>query len=278
MKNIVSPLLFLILSALTGFTASAQTVLYSQNFDSTSSLPTGWYATPGSWLVDTSGGNISSGYPAASGKNNVEIQDTLARVGSDSLIFGPISTIGFPYISLDWGTRFSKHFADSGSTVSLYYSTNGTTWTQVNYIENPNNSAWKLDNDSMPVHLPAAAGDQASLWLMWVADIFFTPSGTYRIDDVIVTGSANDGIETIHADNGVAHVFVSGNSNINIAMQQPATGAAQAQVFDMTGRLMATASVNSQSIIIDASAFSTGMYLVRVSDNEKSMVTKVLVK
>jgi len=273
MKKILAPILFLLLS----MAASAQTIISYQSFDNSPSLPAGWYATPGSWVVDTSLGNISNGYIGASGINNVEIQDTLARVGYDSLISAPISTIGYDSITVEWGSRLSKHFADSGSTISLYMSTNGTTWVNVSYIENPNNSNWYPENDSTPIMLPAGAANQASLWLMWLADIHFNTSGTYRIDDVVVAGDVMTGINTISND-AFAKVYVSGNSNINISIKQPVTENLNVEVYDLTGRVITRTNMDAQALSIDGSNLSEGVYLVKVSDSNNSMVTKVLVK
>ena len=269
----------LLLSVCISYQTSAQITLYTQNFDGSSSLPSGWYATPNSWFNDTTAGNTSSGYPGASGLNNIVIKDTTAAPGTDSLITAPISTVGFDNITVDWGTRFSKHFADSGSSVSLYWSTNGTTWTNVSYIENANNSTWLLENDSTPILLPAGAANQASLQLMWVADIHFTPSGTYRIDDLIVAGDSihTTGIINL-SDNDFAKVYVSSNSNINISVIQPVTENLNAEIYDLTGRLISKRNMETQTLVVDGRDLSKGVYFVKVSDPNNTITTKVLIK
>jgi hypothetical protein len=278
MKKTLTLSLFIafFLSAFFADQASAQTVLYTQNFDSSANLPTGWYATPGSWFNDTTGGNSSSGYLGASGLNNVEIQDTLAMLGNDSLITGPISTVGYDNILVEWASRFSKHFADSGSTISLYYSTNGNTWTNVSYTENANNSGWYPENDSTPIVLPAGAANAAALQLMWIADIHFAPSGTYRIDDLTVAGTSTAGINTINADQ-FAKVYTS-YSNINISVMQPVTEPILVEVYEMTGRMVYNTSINTQTQTISGSGFSQGVYFVKLSSSNQNMTTKVLMK
>ena len=257
---------------------SAQTVIYTQNFDGSPVLPAGWYASPNSWTIDTTLGNFSTGYVGSTGINNVVIKDTTARIGNDTLMTAPISTVGYNTIAIEWATRFSKHFADSGSTVSLYWSVNGTSWTSVTYTENSNNGTWAMDNGAAPVALPAAAAGQASLQLMWVADIHFTPSGTYRIDDLSVTGTPASGISNINAENSFAKVFVSSNSLINVSLAQPLTEATSADICDLSGRLIFKANIDKQSIQVNANQFIAGTYLVKVYNSTQSMITKIVVQ
>jgi hypothetical protein len=270
--------LFIVVAMLVSIQASAQTSLYSQNFDGSSSLPAGWYASANSWFNDTTLGNISTGYHGASGSNNIAIKDTTGRLGLDSLITGAISTVGYDNIAVEWGTRFSKHFADSGSTVSLYWSVDGTTWTNVSYVENANNSNWELENDSTPIMLPSGAANQAALWLMWVADIHFTPSGTYRIDDLNITGTALTGINNISSNEDFAKIYTTSNSEINVSVKQPVTESLHVEVYDLSGRVVMKANMNTQSLSIDAHTVAGGLYLVKVSDSDHSVVTKVVLK
>jgi len=276
MKKILTSFLFFA-AVIISYQASAQHIIYTQNFDGSMTLPAGWYATPNSWFNDTTLNNASSGYAGVSGANNISIKDTTATLGNDSLITAPISTIGYNNITLDWGARLSKHYADSGSTISLYWSVNGTTWNSLSYTENPNNSGWYPENDSTPISLPAGAANVASLQLMWVADVHFTPSGTYRIDDVVVAGTSITGISSINAD-AFANVYVSGNSNINITVGQPLTESLNVEIYDLTGRQVSSTNMNTQTLAIDGRSFSDGMYIVKVSDSNRIMATKIIVR
>lgn len=277
MKKIFT-ILFAVTLFLTCQQASAQTIIYNQSFDATTMWPSGWYATPNSWYLDTTNGNISSGYNNATGGNNIVVKDTNAALGKDSLITPAISTVGYHSITVEWGARFSKHFADSGSTIGLYWSANGSAWTSISYTENTNNSLWALENGATPIALPAGAANQASLKLMWVADIHFTPSGTYRIDDLNVAGTPSTGIEDVNANDVFAHIYAGSSSNINISMQQPVTESLHVEIFDLTGSLISKTDMNTQSLTINARNLSAGLYLVRVSDSNRSTVTKVSLK
>lgn len=168
----------------------AQTSIYRQNFDSAYALPTGWQAADSTWTIDST--NSSTGYPGASGFNNVVIQNVSAKHGYDTLFSNNISTIGYSDITLIWAARNTTHFSDSGSTISGFYWSvdNGTTWTDAPYTENGNTSTWAVDNNGTAIALPAGAANQASLRFAWVAKINNTPSGTYRIDDFNVVGTS----------------------------------------------------------------------------------------
>ena len=278
MKRTLTLALTLILSVIAYYPASAQvTTVFTQSFDSTTSFTRGWYATPNSWYLDTTNGNISSGYNNATGGNNMVVKDTSARLGYDSLISPAIITSGYGSITVEWGARFSKHYADSGSTIGLYWSTNRTTWTNVSYTENTNNSTWGLENGGTPVALPAGANNQATLWLMWLADIHFTPSGTYRIDDVNVTGTPLAGINDVNADAPFVHVYTS-TSSIMISAEEALTESLSVEVYDMTGRMVTSAGMDKQSLSINTQNLSKGLYLVRVSDSVRNSVTKVSIK
>jgi hypothetical protein len=191
--------------------------------------------------------------------------------------------LGFDSITVEWGNRFSKHFADSGSSVSLYWTVNDTTWTNVVFTEDSNNSTWELDNAATPILLPSGAANHASLRLMYIADIHFGPSGTYRIDDLTVAGDSLHSTDTTTGiinivDNGFARVYVNSNSNINISATQPLSEAVNIDIYDLTGRLITKRNMDSQNITINGGDLSKGMYLVKVSDHNNSLVTKILIK
>ena len=254
----------------------AQTVIYTQNFDSSPSLPSGWYASTNSWGIDTTGGNASTGYTGSTGLNNIVVKDTTARLGNDSLISEVISTVGYANITVDWGGRISKHFADSGSTLNLYWSANGSAWANVSYTENTTNN-WALENGTIPVALPAGAANQSSLKLMWVADIHFTPSGTYRLDDISVAGTSTVGINEVNNSQSFAHIY-SANTSINVSLDQAPEESMTVAVFDLTGRQVSETTMASQSLTIDAKNFSKGLYIVKASDSNRSSIAKVVVK
>ena len=205
------------------------------------------------------------------------IQDTTAVTGTDELVSSSISTVGYHDITIEWADRVSKHFADSGSVVTLYWATDSSNWQAVTYTENPNNSNWYPVNDSTPIMLPAGANNQPTLQLMWSAFIKYGPSGTYRIDDVTVSGAVGTGINSISGDQDLAKVYVS-NTNINIAVKQALTSDLDVEIYDLTGRMVHKTTMETQTLTIPGRDLAEGVYFVKVYGGDQSMTTKVLIK
>jgi Secretion system C-terminal sorting domain len=269
--------IFIVSVCLLGFTnlSTAQSSIYTQNFDSAYALPNGWYAA-NSWNIDST--NSSTGYTGASGLNNVAIQNQSARAGYDTLFSNSISTIGYANIAVIWAARNTTHFSDSGSAITGFYwsADNGNTWNDAAYTENGNNSTWSLDNNGTFINLPAGASNRASVQFAWVAKIVVAPSGTYRIDDFNVLGTSTTGIETV-SDNKV-YVYCNNSSVINIISRNTLTEKLNVNVYDVTGNEVCKTIMNAQSIAIDASTLSSGIYFVQVCNQSQNSVSKVFIK
>jgi hypothetical protein len=174
----------------------SQTILLTQSFDTIpqGSVPFGWSsikaANPASlgWGVDST--NKSTGYAGASGLRNMVIKNLGNSTGIYKLITKSISTSGYRNIAISFASRVSNNFLASGSTTpNLFYSiNNGATWIAVPYTDNPANSTYALVNGGTPIALPNAANNQTSLQLKWEIQIDSAASGTYRIDDLNLTG------------------------------------------------------------------------------------------
>jgi type IX secretion system substrate protein len=265
---------FALLSART--TVSAQTSIYSQNFDAAYAWPSGWSSSGGSWTIDST--NSSTGYTGASGLNNVVVQNVSSPSGHDTLYSKIISTVGYTSISAIWAARNTTHFPDSGSNIKgFYWSTNeGTTWNQVTYTENTNNSTWAIDNNSTVISLPGAVANNPSVQFAWIAHIYTAPSGTYRIDDFNVDGTPGTGIAPVSED--LAYVYCINSSIVNIVSHSPLSENLNIEIYDVTGNVVNRSMMNQQSTTINASAFSSGMYFVRVSNSTQSSVSKIFIR
>jgi hypothetical protein len=181
---------------------TAQTSIYSNNFDTAAimppALPAGWVSAPSAngWVSDSSAANASNapaiGYPGGSGGTNLEISNpTSGSGGTCTLTTSSISTLHYQNITLIWAARNSKHFGDNGSTISFSYSVDGgNTWEKVLYTENPFDSDWHLDNNGARIALGSDANNQPSVLVRWSANVVATASGSYRIDDFNVFGTS----------------------------------------------------------------------------------------
>ncbi len=81
-----------------------QTTLYSENFGTTTTLPTGWTSsnTTNGWIGST--GSVSSGYAGASGGSNVLFNNLSAGSGPHTLTYSnSLSTVGYTNITVLWG-------------------------------------------------------------------------------------------------------------------------------------------------------------------------------
>ncbi len=253
---------------------SAQTTIYSQNFDTVFALPSGWSSS--SWAIDS--GNSSSGYTGASGNYNIVIQNQTAPAGFDTLYSNTISTTGYSAITAIWAARNTNHFSDSGSAIQGFYwsADGGTTWNNVAYIENGNNSTWSVDNNNTVISLPVGAANQATLQFAWVAKIVTAPSGTYRIDDFNVKGTPSTGIAVL--DENLAKVYMLNGTTIYIVSGSAGNEKMNVEIYDVTGRLVNQLNMNSSSLSVDASLYTSGIYLVKVSNSSVSTTSRVFVK
>ena len=180
-KNITFLLLFLL-----GINAWGQVTLFSTNFGTTTSLPTGWTssnATAG-WNISTA--SASSTYTGFSAGANALFNGTGANGATHTLTYSnSLSTVGYSSLTILWGGRGTSSF--NGSII-FQWSSDGTNWNNVEYTYSKNSNAWALVNSGTAISLPAGASEQANLRLRWSS--VTTNSGNYRIDDVILKGIA----------------------------------------------------------------------------------------
>ena len=254
----------------------AQTSIYAQNFDAALAFPTGWTTSNGSWTIDST--NSSTGYTGASGLNNVVVQNQSSHAGHDTLYSKIISTVGYSNINATWAARNTTHFPDSGSNIKgFYWSTDaGTTWNQVTYTENTNNSTWAVDNNSTVIVLPSAVANNPSVQFAWIAHIYTAPSGTYRIDDFNVEGTPGTGINPV--TESAVYVYCINSSIINIVSNNILSSNMNVEVYDVTGKIVNRSVMDQQSVSINASHFSSGVYFVRVSNQSESSISKIFIR
>ena len=250
----------------------AQTTIYLENFDADSTaLPVGWTTTTGGWAVKKT--NVSSGYTGASGQVNAVIDNTASTTGVYDLISKPVATTGYNTISADWGARSTTHFADSGSVVQGFYWSNnsGSTWNQLTYTENANNSTWALDNGSTAIALPAGASNQASLLFKWTVNLHHASSGTYRIDDFKVQGTATTtGInDVVSSSNIKAYSF---NKTLFIQLQEAGVQG-ELKIYSLCGTEVYTQTLNEQNHKIDLNELTDGLYVIKIQSGN-SVITK----
>ena len=190
--NTMQKIVALILLALVQMNMSiAQSIILDENIESTpfESLPSGWETTfNGNFGFRCDSTNSSTGYNGASGLNNIMIRNS-DWSGSYTLYSPILNTQGLDNISILWASRVSNNFFSTGSqSPILSYTTNGSDWIPLDYIENENNSLWDWVNLGIPILLPADAANSSYLRFKWEVQILNGTNGTYRMDDFSVTG------------------------------------------------------------------------------------------
>lgn len=162
---------------------SAQTYtknLYSQDFGTGTSFPSGWSASGmNPWTISTS---TSSTTPTFSGGSNA-----FCGTGSSiTLTFnGSLSTVGYTNITVLWAG-----WRNSTRALTFEWSSNGSTWNSVSYNDVSNNSTWAYVSGTggagTRISLPAGAAGVSNLRFRWT----ISNSSGYRIDDFTVEGTA----------------------------------------------------------------------------------------
>jgi hypothetical protein len=200
--------------------ATAQTTLYSTDFGTSNTFPTGWTASGGSTQWTDNSTSASSGYTGASGGDNADngTNGTATLVYSNSL-----STAGYSGITVTWGGRMTS----TGASPTFQWSIDGTNWNTVSFTDVSNNSTWGL----VTVTLPSGTAGVSNLEFKWTSN---SNAGTYRMDDFTVKGTSTTGSQGPTGPTGptgaqgatgaTGHTGVTGTTGIN-----GATGATGAQ-------------------------------------------------
>ncbi|WP_294284447.1 T9SS type A sorting domain-containing protein [uncultured Chryseobacterium sp.] len=257
-------LYFLALLGLAGLTF-AQTSLLSENFGTSSTLPSGWVSTSttNGWNATTS--VPSSGYSGVSGGTNVVFSGTGTNGVTHTLTYSNLSTVGYNTISIIWGGRGTNTFSPN---VDFQWSIDGTTWNSVTYSYSKNSGSWALVNGGTAIQLPAQAANTSTLSLRW--STVTSNSGNYRIDDVKVTGIANGSLATseIKTDKNqfVKNTLVS--SEINFGAKS------DVKIYDISGRVVKTASVKENESL-SVAELKEGNYIVTGTVNGKNISEKI---
>ena len=274
---------FFLFLFLTGTVQSnkAQTTLWSENFDSVTipALPAGWVSTTVSsstWRTDSS--NSSSGYTGATALNNMFVRNSDPS-GTYVLTSPAIATTNAAAITLQWASRVSINFLASGSaTPVLEYSIDGgSTWTGINYTENPANSVWALVNGGTPILLPANTAHQADLRFRWTVQIVNNNNGTYRMDDIQVQGNTVSGMQNLISDAGI-QVYPNPCTNSPMHVTLPANLlSCNAMLYTSDGRLLQQTILQNGNNTINLDRLTSGMYVMQVQDEQHNMLYRTVI-
>jgi len=183
--------LFGVLFLFANLSVVGQVVLYSTDFGTSGTLPTGWSFTgaqPANLSISSS--TPSSGYnspiTASSGYN---LQDGGLAGVAIATVGGQINTTGYSTIQVSFAARKTAAYAGS---ILFEWSTDGTNWNGISFTDVAANAAWAVVNGGAWLSLPAGAENQTNLQFRLT---FTRPngSGNYSIDDFTVQGYSLSG-------------------------------------------------------------------------------------
>jgi hypothetical protein len=184
--------LLLCLAFLLSIPSKSQTILVMWNFEDENQFADAGIATNAGREITTNTTGAINYYQGSSGAGSFSIHSTKWNNGQDQKYWQiNLSTEGYKGLNLSSKQRSS----DRGPRdFKLQYSLDDQTWVDAGIeilVEN-NFSTGVLNN----ILLPSACNSQSILYIRWlvssnvdVVETIIDPSGTSRIDDIIVTGS-----------------------------------------------------------------------------------------
>lgn len=249
--------------------AFAQTTLLSENFGTTTSLPTGWTSssTSAGWNATTS--SASSGYAGASGSINVVFNGTGSNGVTHTLTYANnFSTVGYNTISIIWAGRGTSTF---NKDIVFEWSTDGTTWNGATYTYSKNSGSWALVNGGTAIQLPVGAENANNLSLRWSS--VTSNNGNYRIDDVKIVGTANGSLATNEVK-GNKNVFVK-NTLVDSEINFGANG--DVKIYNVNGQVVKEAKVSADKAL-NVQELNKGTYIVTGTVNGNKVSEKIIKK
>lgn len=183
---------------------------------------------------------------------------------------------------------FYYAYSDGGQggtapTITVKASENcGSSWTQVNSIQcestgepsNPANYYVPVTSEYIQhvVDLSAVAGKSV---MLMISGIPGTNGNAMYIDEVEVGSAAKIASVLVTEIEGL-NVYPNPASNVlNISLQNGNNGVAE--LYDMQGNLVASVAIVNGSAVLETGSLAMGMYLVKVTSDEASATTKVVI-
>jgi hypothetical protein len=270
---------------LTGFSnlASAQTVLYSTNFDTKDTLnfpklPADWTAntTDSNWTLDHQKPSVDT--QGASGHFNLFVDTKTSHLGKDAIVtLKSISTVGYKKISLMWHERVSTNLLSYKNVPRADYSVDGgKTWDSIPHSWDYTASAlWMKTNKGVPIILPAKAENITGLQIRFVLTVV-AAHGNYGIDDLMIKGNKFTAVEEVKNANKTISVYP--NPATTLLTISGLKSGNPYFVADLTGKTFTSGISTGQSQIIDLSVFPKGIYFFSTTLEGQRVTKKFIVQ
>ncbi|HEY4650485.1 MAG TPA: T9SS type A sorting domain-containing protein [Pontibacter sp.] len=180
------------------FAASAQVILYHENFTATN-LPAGVSSSPANaWYSESSS---PSTLPQSSKGKYARTSELIA--GEKRLMIS-VSTLGYSKATIMWeqfrNTRKNNFPLDE--TVELQYSVGAGTPKTFYTAKNLVNGSWNKENSGRPIELPNEAMGLPDVRIYWKINLTVNNTNSeyayYAIDDITVMGTPETGVSTFN--------------------------------------------------------------------------------
>jgi hypothetical protein len=277
----------LMFSIALAYSTNAQSIITQWTFDDSTTNPSTGVGTIGYVGSATAPTDTAGAFPAGNPSTGKSFNSTTyPEQGTLSGTSGfeiAVSTLNYGDITLSFDPRGSN----TGSRWQEYqYSIDGTSWTTIG-----NNGGTTLTNGWLPqpvlVTLPANAADKENLKIRLVS--IFAPEttaytaigassnygagGTWRVDNVIVSGSALS-----VKDNAIAGLQVYPNpvTNGTLYINTLANAEKTVQIFDVVGKNVLNTVTAGETV--NVSSLNSGVYIVKITEQGNTASRKLVIK
>ena len=252
---------------------SAQTTIYTENFGAgggTTNPTIGNYQGFQNTNVTYSGtadiriSTPSTGYTGASGEGCVFLGAVTS--GDEKMIqVSGINTSEFTNISLSLGHY--KGTNASSNELKIEVSSNGTTWTQLNYTRDSGSgtSTWVLIT-------PSGSIPSTENLRIRITNVINSNVG-FRIDDIKLIGESNMGTSDVKKSKFDIYPTVISNGILNISSTNDEQK--NVSIYDVNARLVLTQKTNK---VLNLKDLPKGNYIVKVESEGATETKKIIIK
>ncbi len=153
------------------------------------------------------------------------------------------------------------------------------TWTNVNNDTIKNSNDW-LTSTLVNVPLPEECNNQEELFVRWLSitdsssnNTIVQSNGTSKIDNIIITGTSTVSIQDENLSSSIMNIRQDVSSIVITTAENSLI-----QMFELSGQKIIDTYSASGISIVNTTLFNKGMYVVVVSNSNKSETRKVIIK
>ena len=271
------------LCALPAIKAAAQTVGLSEDFESYqgfgSSLTNGWTSSLSGFKVYLRSINGANNKICETALTNNHRKDSLTtpdlNLPTGSAVLNFRSRIVDSYTG---NTAFFSHTPASDDELNAFLSLDGGNFQQVlNLLPSyPTNSAGlEFTNFSIPIN--ASAGSVAKVKLIANAKPGTEWYPSFDDFQLIINSDPTSSKRTLKKDQGIQ--IIPNPASHRITIQSPGFGSrAELEIFNILGNLVFCSEISTGKCLVDVSNFRSGIYLVKVTEGNKSQYERLIVR